>query len=85
MFEVKRERHFRDYGRLKRAPTPTDTHPPAQQTETPEKASHEANSSEQPEKAPEKEHHHPQNHHSHHHHDESADVLEEADEDMVIY
>ncbi|CAM1505475.1 Fc.00g111120.m01.CDS01 [Cosmosporella sp. VM-42] len=86
MFELKKERHFRDYGRLKRSPTPTDPDLPAQQIETPEKDIREAHGSEQPEKVPDKElHSQHHNHHSHHHHDESADVLEEADEDMVIY
>ncbi|KAH7162533.1 putative nuclear protein SDK3 [Dactylonectria estremocensis] len=44
-----------------------------------EKPAQSINGSEQPVKAPDKEHN------QHHHHDESADVVEEVDEDMVIY
>lgn len=49
-----------------------------------EKPTRSTNGSDQAVKAPDKEHNQ-DNHHHHNHHDESADVLEEADEDMVIY
>lgn len=54
-----------------------------------EKPTRSTNGSDQAAKAPDKEqnqdNHHHHHHHHNHHHDESADVLEEADEDMVIY
>ncbi|KAF7546877.1 hypothetical protein G7046_g9175 [Stylonectria norvegica] len=86
-FEARKERQDGASGR-RRTPTPSVEPPaPVLSGETVEdKPAHSSNGTEQPIKSLEKDHNdrHHSHHHHHHHHDE-ADVLEEADEDTVIY
>ncbi|KPM35765.1 hypothetical protein AK830_g10801 [Neonectria ditissima] len=89
-FNTRKQRRERDHGRSihpTRSVTPKEPHVSALPSEdSTDKPSRSANDSDQSTKAPDKEKSQPQQHsHHNHHHDESADVLEEADEDMVIY
>ncbi|KAL2693932.1 hypothetical protein Neosp_000500 [[Neocosmospora] mangrovei] len=83
-FAARKERHARDNGRDRISSSPVTAPVPAPASEASVDKERSANGSEHSGRAPEKEHHH-HHHNHHHHHDESADVLEEAEEDMVIY
>ncbi|KAF7545636.1 hypothetical protein G7Z17_g9023 [Cylindrodendrum hubeiense] len=84
-FDARKKRLDKDHGRPShpaRSATPGEpsvSAPPSEDSAG--KAARSTSGSDQPVKAPDKEHSH-NNHHHHNHHDESADVLEEADEDM---
>lgn len=86
-FKKQQARHIRNFGEPKRVLSQPEPDLPEPHVEKMvEKQSDEVEISDQPENPAEKEHTHTNHHHhDHHHHDESADVLEEADEDMVIY
>ncbi|KAH6888660.1 pinin/SDK/memA/ protein conserved region-domain-containing protein [Thelonectria olida] len=81
-FKGRKQWHRRDHGSHQTAQAATPEKPSAAASDvSTDKPARGANGSELPAKGPDKEHHG----HHHHHHDESADVMEVADEDMVIY
>jgi hypothetical protein len=82
-FKERKQWHQRDHGppQTARAATPEKPSVPASDDASTDKPARGTNGSESAVKGPDKEHHG----HHHHHHDESADVMEVADEDMVIY
>ncbi|KAK7416428.1 hypothetical protein QQX98_005245 [Neonectria punicea] len=84
-FNTRKQRRERDHGRSTRPARPVTPREPSVSVlpseDSTDKHPRSTNGSDQPAKAPDKE----KSHHHHNHHDESADVLEEADEDMVIY
>lgn len=71
-FKARKESHLREHGRSKRSATPGESAPAAEAVID---KSPSTNGMEEQDRG----------HQHHHHHDESADMVEEAEEDMVIY